>query len=136
MSENILETDWWILELPPEWDASQDDDVIVITDEDEVSVIEISTLCREDRDVNSGDLDAFSADLRSDGLIAKDVSIGTFSGLYFSHQDQGYAVREWYLRQRKLFVYITCSCLNEHAGMDDSAVDEILSTLSAAADEL
>ena len=136
MSENILETDWWILELPPEWHASQDDDVIVITDEDEVSVIEISTLCREDRDVNDSDLDAFSADLQSDGLTGKDVSLGTFSGVCFNYQDQGSVVREWYLRQGRLFVYITCSCLDEHAGMDDSAVDEILSTLNACTDEL
>ena len=33
---NILETDHWCLLLPPEWSADYDDDVVRISDADEV----------------------------------------------------------------------------------------------------
>ena len=129
----ILETDWWTLELPEEWQAEQDDDVIVIEDEDGVSCIEISTLVRGDATVSDADLEEFSSDLVSEGVVAQHVRIAGWQGLLFEHEDSEFHWREWFLRQQSHFVYIGYHCLNAHAGMDDAAVDEILSTLESRA---
>jgi hypothetical protein len=57
------------------------------------------------------------------------------NGYYYSYQDDGDALREWYLRGDDLLLLITYSCDLENAGMDDSAVDEILSTLFIKMDD-
>ena len=125
----ILETDWWTIELPPEWEAEQDDEVVVIEDEDGVSCIEISSLVREDGVVSDADLAGFSLDLREEGHVSRQVSIGAWRGELFVHDDAEHHWREWFLRQGGHFVYIAYHCLLEHKHMDDAAVDEILATL-------
>jgi len=127
----LVETEWWTLELPEEWDAEQDDDVIVIEDEDGVSSIEVSALLVEEGEVDDEDLAEFSRDLSDEGLTPTAVRIGAWRGLLFVHGDDESHAREWFLRQGAHFVYFAHYCLPEHAGMDDGAVDEILSTLTA-----
>ncbi len=125
----MLETDWWTIELPPEWDAEQDDEVVVIEDEDGVSCIEISSLVREDGAVSDADLAGFSLELREEGHASRPVSVGTWRGEFFVYDDEEHHWREWFLRQGGHFVYIAYHCLLEHKSMDDAAVDEILATL-------
>ena len=126
---SLVETDWWTLELPEEWQAEQDEDVIVIEDDDGVSCIEISCLVRGDAAVSDADLAEFSADLRADGISGHAIRVGDWHGLLFEHDDSEFHWREWFLRLDSHFVYIGYHCLAEHGGMDDAAVDEILSTL-------
>jgi hypothetical protein len=125
----LLETDWWTLELPPEWEAEQDEDVIVIEDEDGVSCLELSTLVREQGAVSERDLAEFSRDLREAGHAPRAVRIGPWSGEVFEHDDDEYHWREWFLRHAGLFVYGAYHCESGNRGMDDAAIDEILATL-------
>ena len=127
----LLETDWWTLELPPEWEAEQDDDVVVIEDEDGVSCLELSTLVREGGEVSAADLSEFSRDLREAGQTPLGVQVGDWRGEYFEHDDEEFHWREWFLRSGPQFVYAAYHCLPENRGMDDAAIDEILSTLEA-----
>jgi hypothetical protein len=39
------------------------------------------------------------------------------------------AIREWYVAHGALMLFITYSCDEDNAGMDDAAVDELLDTL-------
>ena len=39
---DVLETDFWTMQLPNEWFAEQDDETIIISDEAQVSTIEIT----------------------------------------------------------------------------------------------
>jgi hypothetical protein len=125
----VLETDWWTLELPPEWEAAQDEDVVVIEDEDGVSCLELSTLMREEGDVSDADLAQFSAELRELGIKPHPAQIGSLQGQLFEHDDAEFHWREWFLRAGPMFMYIAYHCLPDHRGMDDAAVDEILSTI-------
>ena len=125
----LLETDWWTIELPPEWEAEQDDDVVVIEDEDGVSCLEISTLVREEGEVGHADLVEFSRDLRDAGLKPREVHFGDWRGEVFEHDDGEYHWREWFLACQRVFVYAAYHCLSENRGMDDAAIDEILSTI-------
>jgi hypothetical protein len=129
MSTVTVQTDWWTLELPEEWRAQQEDDAVLIHDEDEVSWIELSTLERESGDVDAADLANLTVELRDRGLAARSVSLGPWSGEQYLYREDDEAVREWYLYAGPLLVFVTHSCHVDHAGMDDSAVDEILATL-------
>ena len=125
----LLETDWWTLELPPEWAAEQDDELVVIEDEDGVSCLELSTLVREEGEVGDAELAEFSRELREAGIAAGAVSVGPWSGQLFEHDDDDFHWREWFLRSGPVFVYGAYHCLREHCCMDDAAIDEILETL-------
>src|SRR5690606_35502357 len=45
---NELMTDFWSILLPEEWQAEQEGETIIITDDDEVSIIEMTPLMPED----------------------------------------------------------------------------------------
>jgi hypothetical protein len=123
---SVLETQWWMLELPEEWQASQEDEMILIEDQDGVGEIAITTLEKEHGEVTSGDLLELSEELGK----GEPVSVSGIEGYYFHYQEEGDALREWYLGADSLIILITYACDQENAGMDDGAVDEILSTLA------
>ena len=124
-----VESQWWIIELPEEWEAEQDEETIIISDEDGVGDIEITTLEKESGDVSDAELKDYTADLQKQFGEGKPVTVAELQGYYFSYLQAGDAVREWYLRCDKLLLLITYSCDEDNKGMDDGAVDDILSTI-------
>ena len=40
----IIETEYWCLMLPPEWSAEQSEDVVMITDQDGIGELAMTTL--------------------------------------------------------------------------------------------
>ncbi|MEE8059195.1 MAG: hypothetical protein V3T17_15365 [Pseudomonadales bacterium] len=125
----VVESQWWIIELPEEWEADQDDESVLISDEDGVGEIAITTMQKESGNVEDGELLSYTEDLQRQYGKGQSVNMGELQGYYFNYQEDGEAVREWYLRCENLLLLITYSCDEDNAGMDDSAVDEILSTL-------
>ena len=125
---HTLETDWWLLDLPEEWEAEQEDETVVIEDEDGVGVIEITTL-ETAEPVERGELPALARELLGEHGRGVEAQLAGLSGLYFEHVDGDDAVREWLLDGGDLLLLISYSCDRENAGMDDDVVDDILSTL-------
>jgi hypothetical protein len=124
-----VETDWWLLDLPEEWEAEQDDETIVIGDEDGVGALEITTLTREESDVDFSDIAALAKQIVPVEAGGKPVALAGMSGLYFQYQEEGDAVREWLVTDGEILLLITYSCDIENAGLDDATVDDILDTL-------
>ena len=125
---HTVETDWWLLDLPEEWTAEQDEETIVITDQDDIGAIEITRL--ENQGGATANLQEIAEQWLPEDVHGMDVSIGDFKGLYFEYMDEGDAVREWLLRAGDLILIVTYACDEDDAGMDDETVDEILETLS------
>lgn len=124
-----VESQWWIIELPDEWQAEQEDDAIVIGDEDGVGEIVITTLQKEQGDVSESELRDYAQDLIDQFGEGKPCLLAAASGFSFAFVEEGMAFREWYLRSDGLLILVTYCCDEENLGMDDSAVDEILATL-------
>jgi len=80
-------------------------------------------------DVDESDLKQFAEDLIAEGLQGEAVSAGVASGLLFAYDDEDGAWREWYLGCHSLLIYITYNTPEEHKGLDDAMVDDIISTL-------
>lgn len=126
----ILEAGDWSLLLPEEWFAERDDDSIIIGDRDGVGCVEISELRRDRGTFSVEDLEQF----RVDGQPWEAVNIGSFEGRSSALVEDDAAIREWYLFTDDLLLFVTHSCELENRGLDDAAVDEILSTLRYAPD--
>ena len=126
---NIIETDYWCLMLPDEWSAERSDDVLLITDQDGIGELAVTTLVRAS---GSGE-ETTAAD------IAKEESpeipawhaadYGGFTGVTGQFEESGSVITEWYLTYGDALLYITYACDEEDDGLDAAAVDEILSTL-------
>jgi len=127
---HTVETDWWLLDLPEEWQAEQDEETIVIGDEDGVGVLEITALASEAAEL---DLRELARQLLPAGSVGAAARLGDFDGLYFQYEDEGDAVREWLVRCEQHVLLVSYSCEIDDAGMDDAVVDEILETLSLRA---
>jgi hypothetical protein len=126
---NVLETEWWNLALPPEWWAQSEEDSILIGDQDEVGCIEISTLHKEEGAFAQDMVRSIAQQESEQQLDWRSVVLGEFAGVTASYVQEGTAVREWYVVNGSLLLFITYSCAEDNRGMDDAAVDEILETL-------
>lgn len=129
---NVLETEWWTLALPPEWWADSEEDSILVGDRDDVGCIEISTLHKEEGDFDRGSVTAIAQEESEQVLQWLPATLGEFSGVSSRYVEEDAAVREWYVSNGALLLFITYSCDKENGGMDDAAVDEILDTLMLA----
>ena len=125
---HTVETDWWLLDLPDEWEAEQDEETIVISDPDGVGELEITRL--ENADAAKVNLRDLAAQWVPEDVPGIDVRTGDFDGLYFEYIEEGDAVREWLLRADDLILIVSYVCDEEDAGMDSEVIDEILETLS------
>ena len=129
---NVLETEWWTLALPPEWWAESEDDSILIADRDEVGCIEISTLHKEEGEFSEEDLQEIAESGGDPSEQWRAVALGDFKGLAAQFVEEEAAIREWYVANGPVLLFITYSCDGENQGMDDASVDEILDTLLVA----
>ena len=57
---NIVETDYWCLMLPPEWSAEEEEGSVLITDQDGIGELAITTLVREPDDAPDKSLSELS----------------------------------------------------------------------------
>ena len=126
---NVLETEWWTMAVPPEWWADSEEDSILVGDRDDVGCIEITTLHKDEGEFSREDVHNIAAAESEQTLDWKPATLGEFDGVHSSYIEEDTAVREWYVSNRALLLFITYSCDSENRGMDDAAVDEILDTL-------
>ncbi len=126
---NVLETEWWTLALPPEWWADSEEDSILIGDRDDVGCIEVSTLHKEQGEFSRQELEDIASAEVEQAVAWQPAALGEFSGLCGSFMEDDVAIREWYVANGAMLLFITYSCDAENGGMDDAAVDALLDTL-------
>ena len=126
---NVLETEWWTLILPPEWWADSQEDSILIGDRDEVGCIEISTLHKDDGEFTRDNLEEIAAEGSEGSQAWRAAALGEFTGFTDEFVEEDTAIREWYVANGAVMLFITYSCDLENQGMDNAAVDELLDTL-------
>ncbi len=126
---NILETEWWSLAVPPEWWAEAEEESILVGDHDSVGCIEISTLHKDEGEFDMQALKDIARDESDQPVAWQSAKFGDFVGVAGSYLEEDAAIREWYLANGAMMLFVTYSCDEENGGMDDAAVDEILDTL-------
>tara|TARA_B100001093_G_scaffold425854_1_gene419510 strand:- start:23 stop:433 length:411 start_codon:yes stop_codon:yes gene_type:complete len=126
---NIIETDFWCLMLPPEWSAEEEKGSVLITDQDGIGELAITTLVREpDGAPETSLLDIAQSESPEVSSWAA-ATFGDFLGVTGEFTEEGAVLQEWYLSHGVALLYCTYACDVEDAGMDMPAVEEILGTL-------
>lgn len=125
----FVQTNWWCVEIPDEWIAEHEEDVVTISDCDDVGDIDITAVKKEQDDINDDDLLAFAKAQIEKTTTPQLFETDAAKGFYFEYEDDGTAWREWYLAAGSLLIYITYNTDIENAGMDDVVVDQIIDTL-------
>lgn len=125
-----LLSDCWTLDLPDEWHAQTDEDAVIVTDDDNISTIELSAMRKEQGEVTGEDLAQFAAELNDSNLPRKDASLGDFAGYCYQYVSDGEWCRDWFLSCKDVFLLVTYTCLEEDKALDDAAVDYILDSLN------
>lgn len=118
-----LETDLWTILLPSEWQAEQDEETVVIFDEDEVSIIELTPLMPE----KNSDTDALLAGLIEPHMV--ETVLADMPAYYHELEDDDMFWREWYCHAGGFVLTVSHGTDSENKGLDDGSVNEILSTL-------
>lgn len=125
-----LLSDCWTLDLPEEWQAEKDEDAVIVTDEDNISTIELSAIRKEEGEVDGEDLAEFASELNALNLPRKEASLGDFSGFCYQYLEEGEWCRDWFLSCKEVFLLVSYTCLLEDKTLDDAAVDYILDSLN------
>ena len=125
----IIETEYWCLMLPPEWSAEQSEDVVVITDQDGIGELAVTTLIQHNAAASEVTAVQVAEEESPEVADWTTVQVGPFAGVAGSFQEDGLVIREWYLTYRSALLYVTYACDIEDDGLDTGAVEEILGTL-------
>lgn len=123
-----VESDWWIIDLPEEWEAEQDEETIVITDPDGVGMLEITALQHDEAEV-SRDLMTAAGELLPEDAPLQRGKLAGLDAVSCSYIDEEDAVRDWLALSDELVLLVTYSCAIDDRGLDDAIIDEILETL-------
>ena len=109
--------------FPNEWQADQDEETIIITDQDEISILELTPLFPE----KGSDISTLL-----DQLVDKDskkVKIADYASHYHEFEEDDMFWREWVCEGKDFLLMLSHGSDIENRNMDDAMVDEILSTL-------
>ena len=126
---NIIETDFWCLMLPPEWSAEEEEGSVLITDQDGIGELAITTLVREPDGAPETSLLDIAQSKSPEVSSWAAATFGDFLGVTGGFTEEGAVLQEWYLSHGVALLYCTYACDVEDAGMDMPAVEEILGTL-------
>ena len=126
---NVVETDYWCLMLPPEWSAEEEEGSVLITDQDGIGELAITTLVREPDDALDTSLSEIAQTESPEVSSWAAATFGHFSGVTGQFTEEGAVLQEWYLSHGVALLYCTYVCDVEDAGMDMPVVEEILATL-------
>ena len=126
---NIVETDYWCLMLPPEWSAEEEEGSVLITDQDGIGELAVTTLVREPNDAPETSVSKIAQAESPEVRNWATATFGEFSGVTGEFTEEGTVLQEWYLGHGVALLYCTYACDAEDAGMDMPAVEEILGTL-------
>ena len=128
---NIVETDYWCLMLPSEWSAEQEDGIVLISDQDRIGELAITTLVGESGDTDGLKIVEIANEESPEVRAWSAVKMGAFSGVTGQFIAEGAVLNEWYLGRGAALLYCTYTCDVEDDGLDIAAVEEILGTLVA-----
>ena len=125
----LIETPFWSLPLSEEWQTETDEDTIIVFDEDGVGSLEFTVLEFDDGEPGPQDLDALAQQIIPDGIAGVAAECGAWRGLRFEYVEDEDCCRDWLLLCQQKVLLVSYTCELDDRGMDDGAIDEILSDL-------
>ncbi len=122
---------WWVIELPSDWSAEEEEDCVTLTAERGVGALQISAHRRDDESVTDEDLNDLAEDELVDSVAPQTVSYGGFSGISISYAEGERFWRKLWLRSGSLLLYVTYNCGSKDQAAEVESVNRVLSSLKS-----
>jgi hypothetical protein len=109
--------------------SREEDGSVLITDQDGIGELAITTLVREPEERQRRLFQEIAQTESPEVSSWANATFGDFTGVTGQFTEEGAVLQEWYLSHGVALLYCTYACDAEDAGMDMPAVEEILGTL-------
>jgi hypothetical protein len=121
-------TSRWSVDVLPGWAARHDPECLSIERSDGVGSLQISGAVKEAGLVTDADLLGMIDE--ADAAASRHAcSVGEFSGLSWSYQEDDTYWRRWLLRKDSLVLFVTYNCASRERTIEDADIDHMLGTL-------
>ena len=127
---NSFETPLWSLRYPENWQAEEEDELLVLFDPQGVGELSISYQQSEEPLSNEDLLGIADEDIEA-GAEPDVVNVGQFSGIQFDYESEGEYWCEWYLANDDLLIFATYNCPVGDEEKELAAIEVVLSTLKS-----
>ncbi len=124
-----IRTAWWSVAIPDTWIGTHHAECVTLEAIKPVGALQISGHTK-DSEVSDDDLRDFADEHLKAGARPVPANFGNYSGFSIAYGRDGFFWQEWYLRRGRHMVFATYNCAESSRGKEDSAVNEILSSLS------
>lgn len=124
----LIQTRWWSLPVSDDWEVDTEEGTVIITDTDDVGSLELSVIELDGETSSVAELRELAAEFVPAGLSGSSINCGDWQGLLFEYS-AGDHCRDWVLQCDNRVLIISYTCADEHQGMDDAAVDQMLAEL-------
>ncbi len=118
----------WQINLPDDWISETEEECVSIYHPNGPGMLEISASLQPEI-ISDDDLMALTDEHLEKGAHPEKTTIGDFSGIELSYEDDGVFWREWYLRQGELLLFATYNCDTGDEEKEEGMLDVILATL-------
>ena len=121
----------WSVQIPEGWTGQHDPECATIVGDRDVGALQISVAFK-DTVVFDTDLREFAEEHLEAGAKTRSVQLGDFVGFAIAFSKEDSFWKHWYLRNGKQALLVTYICSLGDRGVEDAAVNMILSTLSVS----
>ncbi len=121
----------WSVVVHEGWRVWHDSDCAVLIPVRGVGALQVSVAFKQSQVVDADLLD-FARDQVHSGVSLTPVRLGEFTGFEFAVESEQGWWKYWYLRNHRQMLFVTYNCSVVDRGVDDAAIMEVLSTLSAS----
>jgi hypothetical protein len=127
----IYKSEWWSVDLPPNWSGHPDDSCSTFSAEPSLGVLQISAARKDTGIVSEDDLGEFAEHrIGHLGIRIEHVGPGLFSGFTASYRENCLFWRKWWVRSDHLMVFITYNVDQGNEAAEQLVVLGILSSLA------
>ncbi|MGF1642551.1 MAG: hypothetical protein ACFCUJ_02840 [Thiotrichales bacterium] len=119
----------WLITLPDDWIAEDEDGCVALYHPDGAGMLEISA-DPQAHSIANEDLHALAAEHLDAGARVEATRAGEFDGIELSYDDaEGNYWREWYLKCDNLLLFVTYNCDTGDEEREEGLLEVILATL-------
>lgn len=123
---NQFESEWWTVDLPVNWMASQVNQCTTLRATPPIGVLQISAARNSAGPVQDSDLREFAIERLGPTVRLSRATYKFVLGFAAEHEDQSLFWREWWLRSGQTMLYVTYNVILKHKNSELLALEAIL----------
>ncbi|MGB6689053.1 MAG: hypothetical protein WBE76_14560 [Terracidiphilus sp.] len=128
--DETYNSDWWSIDLPPEWGVREDEECTTFTSTSSPGVLQVSAVRKPNGAVTLQDLQEFASGSPNEVESLVSTELGAISGVTCESVQNGKHWKKWWLRKGPILVFLTFNTAVESKDNGKSMVDKLIATLA------